>query len=61
MITKSGVMLFLIRECIARFRPQIEFNLNLPPVLGSGKDTMHIGFLIALAKFKRNLASVNVV
>jgi hypothetical protein len=61
MITNSGVILFFSNECIARLRPQIEFNLNLPPVLGSGKDTMHIGLLMAFAKFRRNLASVKVV
>ena len=60
-ITNSGVILFLIKECIPRFNPQIEFNLNLPPVLGSGKETMQIGLLIVCAKFKRNLASVKVV
>ena len=42
-IIKSGEMSFLSRECIAKLSPHIEFNLNLPPVLGSGKETMHIG------------------
>ena len=45
-ITNSGVILFLIKECIPRLSPQIEFNLNLPPVLGSGNETIHSGLFI---------------
>ena len=61
MIINSGEILFLIRECIPRLRPQIEFNLNLPPVLGSGNETIQIGFFTSCAKFKINFASVKVV
>ena len=60
-IIKLGTILFLIRECIPKFKPQIEFNLNRPPVLCSGNAKIHIGFLIVIAKWSINFASVNVV
>ena len=60
-IENSGLYFNLIKECIARFTPHKEFNLNRLPVLGSLKLIKCIGLLNVLAKLVINFASVKVV
>ena len=59
-IRNSPFLLFLPKACNAKFTPQIEFNLNLFPLLGSLIEIKSIGLLNFKANFRINSASVNV-